>query len=94
MGAEGGPTSTWIVVGDDSSETYTALYHDSRGVARVYRMSFGAGGWRLWRDAPGFCQRFSATVADDGTTIRGAWEKSADGSNWEHDFDILYTRIT
>lgn len=87
------PTSTWIVGRDDASETCTALYYDSRGVSRVYRMTFGGGVWKLWRDAPGFCQRFSGTLGDDGATIRGAWETSADGSSWEHDFDLNYTRV-
>jgi hypothetical protein len=46
----------------------------------------------MWRDAPGFCQRFRGVLGEDGRTIRGAWEKSADGSAWEHDFDLVYTR--
>ena len=87
------PTATWIIGSDDSSETYTALYYDSRGVSRVYQMSFSGRVWKLWREAPGFCQRFSGTLSEDGSSIRGAWEKSPDGSSWEHDFDLLYTRV-
>jgi hypothetical protein len=87
------PTATWIVGRDDASETYTSLYYDSRRVSRVYQMSFGERVWKLWRDAPGFWQRFSGTLSDDGGSIRGAWEKSPDGSSWEHDFDLIYTRV-
>jgi len=86
------PDAVWIVGGDDSAESCTALYHDSRGVARVYRMSLDAGTWRIWRDAPGFCQRFTGKLDADGGSIRGAWERSADGSVWEKDFDMVYTR--
>jgi hypothetical protein len=88
------PSATWIIGRDDSSENYSTLYYDSRGVSRVYQMSFSEGVWKLWREAPGFWQRFSGTISDDGGTIRGAWEKSRDGSTWEHDFDLIYIRVT
>ena len=88
------PTATWIISRDDSSETYTALYYDSRGVSRVYQMSFSKGVWTLWREAPGFWQRFSGTLSDDGSSIRAMWEKSPDGSTWEHDFDLIYSKVT
>jgi hypothetical protein len=67
-------------------------YFDSRGVARVYDMTFTDGVWRLSRFAPGFCQRFTGRLSEDGSTITGSWEFSADGSTWEHDFDLTYTR--
>jgi hypothetical protein len=67
--------------------------HDSRGVARVYGMSLDDGVWRLWRDGSDFSQRFTGTFSDDGTTISGAWEIALDGSRWEHDFDLVYTRV-
>jgi hypothetical protein len=41
----------------------------------------------------GFWQRFSGTLSDDGDSIRGAWEKSPDGSSWEHDLDVIYARV-
>ena len=87
------PSATLIISRDESSETYTLLHYDSRGVSRVSQMSFGGGVWRMWREAPGFWQRFSGTLSDDGASIRAAWEKSADGSVWEHDFDLIYTRV-
>ncbi len=92
------PHSLAIVVPDRDAETYTQHYFDSRGVARLYRMSFADGVWKLWRDAPDFspldfCQRFTGTLSDDGDTIRGAWETSSDGAHWEHDFDLTYRRM-
>jgi hypothetical protein len=68
-------------------------YFDSRGVARVYEMTFTGGVWRLSRMSPGFCQQFTGTLSEDGSTITGSWEFSADGSTWEHDFDLTYTRL-
>jgi hypothetical protein len=32
------------------------------------------------------------TFSDDGDTIAGAWERADDGSDWEHDFDLVHTR--
>ena len=87
------PTATMIVGRDDSGDECTVLYYDSRGVSRIYRMTFAGGVWRMWREAPGFWQRFTGTLAEDGATITAAWEKSPDGAAWEHDFDMLYTRI-
>jgi hypothetical protein len=88
------PNSTWIIGADDSAEDCSALYHDSRGVSRVYRTSFVDGIWTVSRDAPGFWQRFRGRLSEDATRIEGAWELSADGTSWEHDFDLTYTRIT
>jgi hypothetical protein len=33
-------------------------YYDSHGVFRVYDWSIDASSWKLWRDTPGFSQRF------------------------------------
>jgi hypothetical protein len=87
------PDSTWIVGGDDAADSLTALYHDERGVSRVYRMSLAGGVWRVWRDAPGFWQRFTGRLGEDDSVILGAWESSPDGSTWEHDFDLIYRRV-
>ncbi|MGP4022990.1 hypothetical protein [Actinomadura sp. 3N407] len=87
------PNSTQFVSGDDSSDVYTVLYYDSRGVSRVYQMTFEGGVWKMWRNAPGFDQRFTGTLSDDGRTIRAAWEKSLDNATWEHDFDLIYTKV-
>jgi hypothetical protein len=73
--------------------TLTQHCYDSRGVARVYQMTLADGTWKLWRDATGFCQRFTGVLSDDGPRIDGAWRKSADGVDWMHDFDVTYSRI-
>ena len=86
------PDGIAIIGFDDERATFLQHYFDSRGVARVYEMSFADGVWKLWRDAPGFSQRFTGTFAAAADTISGAWERSSDGSTWEHDFDLTYTR--
>src|SRR5579862_9712442 len=82
------PSSTVIIGCDDARDSYSTLYSDSRGIVRVYQMSFDGHTWKQWREAPGFSQRFSATLSADGKTMRGAWEKSLDDATWEHDFDL------
>jgi len=70
-----------------------ALYHDSRGVRRVYQTSMADGVWRIWRNAPEFNQRFIGRIADGGETINARWERSGDGSDWVTDFDLVYRKI-
>ena len=88
------PRSIAIIGPDDAAGTYSMLYFDSRGVSRIYRMTFSGGIWTLWRDFPGFSQRFNGSFSDDHNTITAYWEKSSDGSNWERDFDITYKRVS
>lgn len=83
---------TSIVGVDDSLENYALLYSDARGVFRVYAMTLAEGVWTLRRDAPGFFQRFTATV--EPTTITGRWEGATDGTDWAYDFDVVYNKIT
>ena len=87
------PRSTAVIGPDDAAETYGMLYFDSRGVSRIYQMSLSADTWKLWRDFPGFSQRFVATFSDDHKVMTARWEKSNDGSNWELDFNETYTRV-
>jgi hypothetical protein len=89
----GAPDGIAILGEDATTGGLVQHYYDSRGVARVYQTSLEDGTWRLWRDGPDFWQRFSGTFSQDGTTISGAWEISPDGSSWEHDFDLVYTRV-
>jgi hypothetical protein len=84
------------VIGLDEDDGYTQHYFDSRGVARIYAMTFDGRDWTLERNAPDFTalsfhQRWIAAV--DGHTIRGRWEQSPDGREWQLDFEVIYTRV-
>ena len=87
------PRSIAVMGPDDAAATYRMLYYDSRGVSRIYRMTFGGGIWTIWRDFPEFSQRFHGTFSEDGRLITAYWEKTSDGSNWERDFDLTYTKV-
>jgi hypothetical protein len=91
------PDSLAIVSTDPRTGGYTQHYYDSRGVVRLYAMSFADGVWTLTREAPDFSpldfrQRFTGTFSEDGNTITGAWEKGRDDGEWEHDFALTYRR--
>ena len=87
------------IIGPDplSDGGYLQHYFDTRGVARVYRMTLAHNVWTLWRDEADFSpldfrQRYTGTIAEDGRTIAGSWDICHDGTTWEHDFDLTYTR--
>ncbi|MEU7664685.1 hypothetical protein AB0B60_40285 [Streptomyces lincolnensis] len=92
------PDSMAIVAADPETGAYTQHYFDTRGVARLYAMTFADGVWRLVREAPDFSplafrQRFTGRLGADGDTIQGAWEQSRDSAaGWEHDFTLTYRR--
>ena len=67
-------------------------YFDSRGVFRVYEVSIDDESWRLWRNAPGFSQRFTGTFADGGDAIVGRWQLCQDDVRWDDDLEITYRR--
>jgi hypothetical protein len=50
-------------------------YFDSRGVRRTYGVPLEGGVLRMWREAPGFDQRFAATLGHDG--FEGRWSSPA-----------------
>ena len=85
------------VIGTDEGDGYTQHYFDSRGIARVYAMTFDDREWTLERHAPDFTplpfhQRW-VSAFDGPDTIRGRWEQSPDGREWELDFELVYTRV-
>ncbi len=67
-------------------------YFDSRGVFRVLEVSIDEEAWRIWRDAPGFSQRFTGTFADGGHTIAGRWQLCRDDIHWDDVMQITYRR--
>jgi Protein of unknown function (DUF1579) len=89
----GTPDAIWLIGRDESTSRYMVLYYDNRAVSRVYEMSFSEGIWKMWRNAPDFSQRFEGKFSEDGNTITAHWENSSDGSTWEHDFDVTYTKV-
>ena len=84
--------TTFAIGRSDANDAYAALYHDDRGVCRVFAMTFDGGVWRLSREDPDFHQRFIADV--EPRRIAGRWEASEDeGRTWRKDFDLVFERV-
>jgi hypothetical protein len=94
--AEAPDTNSVVVTEDDRS--YIQHYFDSRGVARLYAMTFDGRTWTLERTEPDFSpldfqQRYVGRFTDDRATIDGEWQTSADGQTWSRDFRLTYKRV-
>jgi hypothetical protein len=92
-GDVGKATSEMVLVlgRSDARDAYTALYHDERGVCRVYAMTFDGSQWIMTREDPDMFQRFIADLGPD--LIAGRWEASDDqGATWRKDFDLIFER--
>ena len=92
------PDSLSMIAVDDAGEAYTLHYFDSRGVVRVYLMTFDGTRWELLRDEPdfselSFAQRFVGTLSPDGRRIDATWEKTpTGGGEFAKDFDQTFVR--
>lgn len=86
------PDGVAIIAVDEDSGKPIQHYFDSRGVVRRYETNIEAGVWTLFKLTAGFGQRFRGEFSAGGDTIEGAWEKSEDGGDWEHDFRLIYRK--
>ena len=87
------PSGLAIIGSDDATARCYMLYFDERGVSRQYEVEMRGNVWRWWREAPGFSQRYAATLSPDGRTMVGHGDLSRDGVTWEDDLQLAYTRI-
>ena len=87
------PAGIAIFGSDDSTGEFFMLYFDERKVSRKYDVSFEDNVLKWWRNVPGFSQRYSWTFTDDDNTITGKGELNKDGTNWERDLDLTFTRV-
>ena len=83
----------------DAGDGYTQHYLDSRGIARIYAMTFDGRDWTLERQTPDFSplpfhQSWLGAFGADGETIQGRWETSPDGRDWELDLELEYQRVS
>ena len=66
------PDAISVIGAPEAGEGLVMEYFDSRGVRRTYGVSLDDGVLRIWRDAPGFDQRYSATLGRD--SFEGLWQ--------------------
>ena len=84
------PDGISVIGAPETGEGLVMEYFDSRGVRRTYGASLEDGVLRFWRDAPGFDQRFSATLASD--SFEGLWQLARTPGDWQDDLKVTYRR--
>ncbi len=90
------PDGLAVMGWDEGRGTLLQHYFDSRGVCRVYTMSFDGRTWTMSRTEADFSplpfsQRWTAEVSED--LIEGTWERTGDDGEWLKDFDLSYRRV-
>jgi hypothetical protein len=88
------PNGMAIFASDDQDGSLAMLYFDARAVSRRYEASIDETVLRFWRTAPDLSQRYVLTMSDDGDAMHSAGELSRDGSAWNPDLELDYTRLT
>ena len=89
---DGPPDSICMFGGDQDERFFQMLYSDERGTSRVYSCVFNGRRWEMWRRTDDNSQRFRGLISDDGDIIDACWENSADGLDWQVDFDMRFER--
>lgn len=92
------PSGLIVTAPDADAGGFREHYFDSRGVVRLYRMTFADGEWTRLREADDFtpldfAQRFFGTLSAEGDRIDARWEKARTPGEWELDFRLTYTRV-
>ncbi len=90
------PDGVAIIGFDEARETYLQHYFDSARRRTGVRDELRFRRLEALPSSPDFSplhfsQRFTGAFSDN--TIDGRWEASRDGTSWEHDFDLTYTKV-
>lgn len=80
------PDGIGVIGAPEAGDGLVMEYFDSRGVRRTYGVAVETGVLRMWRDAPGFDQRFSATLGHDG--FEGQWQVAETVGDWKDDLHV------
>jgi len=84
------PDALSVIGAPEAGGGLVAEYFDSRGVRRTYGVALQDGVLRLWREQPGFDQRFAARLGPDA--FDGLWETAETQGAWRDDLAVAYRR--
>jgi hypothetical protein len=84
------PDAICVIGPPEDGDGLVMEYFDSRGVRRTYGVAIEDGVLRMWRDATGFDQRYTATLADD--SFGGVWQVAETPGEWRDDLKVTYRR--
>jgi len=84
------PDAISVIGAPEAGDGLVMEYFDSRGVRRTYGVSIDGGVLRIFRDHPGFDQRFAATLAPD--RFEGVSQVARAPGDWQDDLRVTYRR--
>ena len=84
------PDAICVIGAPEDGDGLVMEYFDSRGVRRTYAISLDDGVLRVWRDAPGFDQRLSATLGHD--SFEGIYQLARTPGDWQDDLRVTHRR--
>jgi hypothetical protein len=84
------PDAISVIGAQEVGDGLVMEYFDSRGVRRTYGVSLDDGVLRVWREHPGFDQRYAAVLGHD--TFDGVWELARTRGDWQDDLKVTYRR--
>ena len=85
----GGHLTALEIIGYDAATgTYPMRSYDSQGNTGTHTATLHDGAWTF----QGPSERFTGSFSEDGGTITGLWEQSADGAAWTPWMDVVLTR--
>jgi len=86
---DGLPGWEFIFGRSDARDQFIVLYHDERGVLRVFDLILDGDSWVMSRNDPDFHQRLLGRV--EGDRMVGQADASEDqGATWRKDFDLIF----
>jgi len=86
------PSAVSVIGGGETPGIWPMHYFDSRGVTRVYQLSFRDRVLRIWRDQPGFMQRSVGVFEDGDRTFRLKGELAEGSGPWKRDLEMTFRR--
>jgi len=89
--SQGGSAWAMAFSRNDPWDAWLALYHDDRGVSRVFDMTFADGEWTLLREDPDFHQRIVMRIGADRLDWRADASEDA-ARTWRKDLDYVFVR--
>ena len=84
------PDAISVIGAPEADDGLVMEYFDSRGVRRTYGVSLEDGVLRIWRDHPGFDQRFTATLGP--CAFEGQCQLARTPGEWHDDLKVIYRR--
>jgi hypothetical protein len=89
---DGKPTWDFVFGRSDANDRFVALYHDERGVLRVFDVTLDGDDWAFRRADPDMHQTFTGCV--EGNRLIARTDASDDqGATWRKDFDLIWERV-